>query len=213
MELINSHNNTVFYNEYCLVLENGTKVYKYVPQCGSCNEEVYYTDEFGNKIDGVNETNATTCDEVCCEFEIRTDRTGIGNPSLFNNFVFGNIIGANWTEFVTNFESFGGIVQQICISPPRCHISRIRLCGISAKDLQYADENGNIQIINTSCSKPCCRQEQVIERCTCIKGIKQTIQLGIYTDTGEEIGWYIDSSTGESIERPTFVDCSCNFEC
>ena len=61
----------VNYKEYCVVLADGTLIYRYVPDCDECpDEQDYFTNELGDKIPTPDLTGATRCKtpekEVVC---------------------------------------------------------------------------------------------------------------------------------------------------
>jgi hypothetical protein len=58
IQQINS--NQVDYHKFCLILSDGTKVYRFVPECEGC-AETYYTNDIGDKIPTPNLAGSAPC--------------------------------------------------------------------------------------------------------------------------------------------------------
>lgn len=72
-------------------------------------------------------------------------------------------------------------------------------CGPSAEDIAAA-------IVAQTAEPRCC--PIVADRCALVDGKIVNIQFGMYPDTGELVGWFTNSDTGESYEKePVWVNC------
>ena len=82
---------------------------------------------------------------IRCSAQVNTDRNGITNDTISSNFVFGEISGSDYWDFVDNIEAAGGSVELVCTTP-ECHTSVINISGIEGNTLSYDSDNSRVEI-------------------------------------------------------------------
>lgn len=83
MELIQQLSNHADYHPFCIILADGTKVFRWVPECGDCGVSDYFTDKLGDKIPTPSLVDAKACSEcfTCTTVEVAGDNIDFKVPA------------------------------------------------------------------------------------------------------------------------------------
>jgi hypothetical protein len=123
--------------------------------------------------------------------------------------------GTRWSCVTVITPTAGGVVQsETCVPYITLDCSSAQNRQAKTKSIKLSVAEVNTQLaadpptpVGQLCDCPC--PTPVMQtRCTCINGVKVEVEFGIYADSGNYVGWFRRSDTGELLTaEPTWVDC------